>query len=75
VTWAVVFAIGFLVGFVIARWWTLVFALAFAVYIASVTEVDEVPHAWLGFLYGLFAAMGVSAGVLIRRRRPSRRGS
>jgi hypothetical protein len=38
-----------------------------AVYIAIESNVDEVPPWFLGVLYGLFGAVGIAAGVLLRR--------
>jgi hypothetical protein len=74
VIWAVVLLGGFLVGFAIARWWTLIAALAFGIYITAVTDVDEVPHVVLGLMYAAFAAIGIAVGVAARRGRTRRTG-
>jgi hypothetical protein len=51
----------------VARWWALIAPAAFAIYIAIVSEVDEVPPWFLGALYGIVGAAGVAAGILLRR--------
>ena len=61
-------AAGLVIGFVVGRWWVLSVPAALSVYVAAVSEVDEVPPWFLGVLYGLLGAAGVVAGVLIRRR-------
>jgi hypothetical protein len=73
VTWAIFTAAGFLAGYAIARWWTLVAALAFGIYVATSTGVDEVPPALLGLFYATFAAVGIAAGVFVRRNARSSR--
>jgi len=52
---------------VVGRWWALLAPVAFAIYIALESGVDEVPPWFLGVLYGLIGAAGVVAGVWVRR--------
>lgn len=73
--WIVVFALGALIGFVIGRWWALVAALALAVYVALESQVDEVSPGLLASIYGVIAAAGISAGIVIRHRFTPPQGS
>jgi hypothetical protein len=61
---------GLVVGLVVGRWWALVVPAGFGVYIALVSKV-EVPPVLLGAVYAAISALGVAAGVFLRRRRPS----
>ena len=63
---AVVVVLGFALGLAIGRWWTLIAAIAAWIWIWSSTGVDEVPHWFLGLLYGGAAAIGIAAGVALR---------
>ena len=63
--------VGFVIGFIVARWFALVAPAAFGVYIAVASGVDEVPPWFLGLLYGVVAALAVAGGVLVRRRLAS----
>ena len=63
---AVVVVLGFALGLAIGRWWTLIAAIAAWIWIWSTTGVDEVPHWFLGLLYGGAAAIGIAAGVALR---------
>jgi hypothetical protein len=57
---------GLIVGLIVGRWGALVAALPIGVWLALVSEV-EVPGWVLGLGYGGFAAIGIAAGVLLRR--------
>lgn len=57
---------GLIVGLIVGRWGALVAALPIGVWLALVSEV-EVPGWVLGLGYGAFAAIGIAAGVLLRR--------
>jgi hypothetical protein len=59
-------AAGFVLGFPIGRWWTLVPALGLGVWVA-LTEDAEVPGVWLGLVYGGLAALAIVAGIFARR--------
>jgi hypothetical protein len=63
--------VGFVIGFIVARWFALTAPAAFGVYVAVASEVDEVPPWVLGLLYGIVAALGVAGGVVVRRRLAS----
>ena len=65
--------VGFLVGLLVGRWPVLLLAVALGVWIAAVTEVDEVPHWFLGLAYALVAGAGLASGVWARRRSAKRR--
>jgi hypothetical protein len=56
----------FLVGFAVGRWWALAAAIAPAVWLANVQEVDA-PEWVLPVAYGALAALGICAGVATRR--------
>jgi hypothetical protein len=70
---ALLLVVGLVLGLVVARWWALIAPVAFAVYVAIESEVDELPPWLLGVLYGLVGAVGVAAGVLLRRFATQRR--
>jgi hypothetical protein len=57
---------GLIVGLIVGRWGALVAALPIGVWLALVSEV-EVPGWVLGLGYGAFAAIGIAAGVVLRR--------
>jgi hypothetical protein len=63
---AVVVTLGFALGLVIGRWWTLIAAVAVWIWIWSSTGVDEVPPWFLGLLYGGAATIGIAGGVGLR---------
>ena len=64
--WLVVLALGLVIGLILGRWWALVAALAFAVWIWATTDV-EVAHWFLGLAYGGAAAIGIAVGVALRK--------
>ncbi len=66
--WAIVFAVGLAIGLAIGRWWALLAAVAFGVYIAVESEVDEISPGALGLIYAVLGAAGIATGVVIRRR-------
>jgi hypothetical protein len=61
-----------ILGLLIGRWWALAAAAAAGVWIATVSEVDEVPGWFLGAAYGALMAAGIAGGVIIRQRLGSR---
>ena len=63
----VILAIGFVIGLAVGRWWALALAVAFAAWIWRTIGV-EIPHWLLGMFFGGFAAIGIAAGVALRRR-------
>jgi hypothetical protein len=63
----VVFAVGLLIGLVVGRWWALLAAVAWGVYVAAESEV-ELPPGVLALFDMIVAAAGIAAGVMIRRR-------
>jgi hypothetical protein len=65
-------AAGLVVGFLVARWWALLAAAALGVVIALTEEV-EVAGWWLGLAYSGLAALGIVAGIVLRRL--ARRGT
>jgi hypothetical protein len=59
---------GLILGLAVGRWWTLVAAAGIGVWIAVVSEVDEVPPWFLGAAYAVLAASGIAVGVAVRKR-------
>jgi hypothetical protein len=59
---------------VIGRWWALVGALGLALWVFLTWDDLEVPRSFLAAAYGAIAAVGIAAGVLLRRvgGRPGR---
>jgi hypothetical protein len=57
---------GLVLGLIVGRWWALLAAAGLGVWIALTEEVD-VDGLWLGFAYAGLAALGIIAGVLLRR--------
>ena len=58
---------GLVLGFVAGRWWASAAPLAFGVWVAAESDVDEVPPWFLGLAYALTGVLGVLAGVFLRR--------
>jgi hypothetical protein len=58
--------IGLALGTLI-RWWALLAAAAFGIWIALTTSVDEVPEWLLGLGYALLISCGIAVGVAARR--------
>jgi hypothetical protein len=58
---------GVIVGLAVGRWWALSVAAAVGIWIGFTTKV-EVGGLFLGTMYGLLAAAGITLGVLLRRR-------
>ena len=67
VIWLIIIGIGFLIGLAIGRWWALAVAVALGIWIGVETDIDEVPHWFLGLAYGAIAALGIAAGIAARR--------
>jgi hypothetical protein len=63
---------GFVFGSVVGRWWAVLAAVAVGVWIALSTEIEAVPGWYLGLVYSGLSAVGISVGVLLRRRLVSR---
>lgn len=59
---------GLILGLGLGRWWTLVAAAGIGVWIAAVSEVDEVPPWFLAAAYALLAASGIAVGTVVRKR-------
>ena len=57
---------GFILGVLVARWWALAPALAFAVWVAIASEV-EVPGWLLGLMYGATGCASIASGIAVRR--------
>jgi hypothetical protein len=49
---------GFMIGFLAGRWWVALAPVAFRVWIATATDVDEAPLWFLGLGYGLVGVIG-----------------
>lgn len=64
--WIVTLTTGFVIGFATGRWLTFALAAAFGVWIWRTTRV-EVPHWFLGLMYGGIAAIGITTGMTLRR--------
>jgi hypothetical protein len=56
-------------GLLIGRWWAELAALVPAIWIARVSEVDEVPPWFLGLAYGVVCFICVAGGVAARQSR------
>lgn len=65
-------AVGFAAGLLTGRWWSLLLAVALAVWAGTTAEV-EIDRTFLGAAYGLVAAAGIAFGVLLSPRRRRRR--
>lgn len=61
-------AVGLVIGVIAGRWWIVLAPIVFGVWIAATTDVDEVPHWFLGLAYGGAGVVGVLIGVFVRRR-------
>jgi hypothetical protein len=73
VLYPLIVAGGVILGLIAGRWWTLAAAVGIGVYIAVVSEVDEVPPWFLGAAYGALAASGIAVGIAARKLlRPDR---
>ena len=56
-------------GMLIGRWWAVAAAVAPALWIAQVSEVDEVPPSFLGCAYGVVSVICIAGGVAARQSR------
>lgn len=65
--YAILVAGGVVLGFAVGRWWALAAPGAFAVWVATASEV-EVPGWYLALGYGLLAGAAVVFGVLARKK-------
>lgn len=59
---------GLILGLIAGRWWMLGAALGLGLWIAIISEVDEVSPWFLGFAYGALAAARITVGVVVRQR-------
>jgi hypothetical protein len=66
VTYVAAIAVGLALG-TIFRWWALVAAAAFGLWVSLTTGVDEVPEWLLGAGYALLVCLGVALGIGARR--------
>jgi hypothetical protein len=64
---------GLILGLAVGRWWTLLAAAGIGVWVAVVSEVDEVPPWFLGAAYAAVAAVAIAVGSVIRTRTHLRR--
>jgi hypothetical protein len=64
---------GLVIGLLAGRWWIVFAPVAFGAWVATATEVDEVPPWFLGLAYGLAAVIGAVVGVYVRRVAVRRR--
>ena len=64
----IVVVAGLILGLAVGRWWTLIAAAGIGVWIAIVSEVNEVPPWFLGAAYAGLAASGIVVGVVVRKR-------
>lgn len=55
-------------GLLVGRWWIVLAPLAFGVWVAAASDVDEVPPWFLGLAYALAGGIAAVVGVFIRRR-------
>ena len=62
----VLVAAGFALGLIVARWWALTAAAVVGV-LAALFEEIELEGWFLGLVYAVLAAIGISIGILIRR--------
>jgi hypothetical protein len=58
---------GLVLGLVFGRWWTLGAAAVAGIWVALVSEVDEVPGWYLGLGYAVLMAVGIAVGVVTRK--------
>ena len=59
-------AAGFALGLIVGRWWALTAAAAVGV-LAAVFEEIELEGWFLGLMYAVLTAIGISLGILTRR--------
>jgi hypothetical protein len=57
---------GFVLGLILGRWWALIAAAVVGV-LAALFEEIELEGWFLGLLYAVLAAIGISIGILTRR--------
>jgi hypothetical protein len=67
VVYLILIAVGAALGLVIGRWWTIAAAVVPGVWVATVTDVDEVPPWFLGVGYAGLFAIGAAVGVALRK--------
>jgi len=60
---------GLILGLAVGRWWTLVAAAGIGIWVATVSEVDEVPPWFLGAAYAALAAFAIAVGIVVRKKR------
>ena len=59
-------AAGFVLGLIVGRWWALTAAAVVGV-LAAVFEEIELEGWFLGLMYAVLTAIGISIGILTRR--------
>jgi hypothetical protein len=64
---AVLVVLPLVLGFAIGRWWTLIAAIAFGVWVGAEVEFDGQTDWAAGLFAGLVTGGSVSLGVLLRR--------
>jgi hypothetical protein len=63
----VLLAGGFVLGLVLGRWWALLASAALGLWV-GLTEEVEVSGSYLGLVYAAISGLGITLGVLLRRR-------
>ena len=69
----ILFVPGLIIGLLVGRWWALLAAVAFGVWVGLVTEV-EVGGLFLGTVYAVISGAGIVAGVGLRKWMRRHRG-
>ena len=69
VAYAVLALISVVWGLLIGRWWAVAAAVVPALWIAQISEVDEVPPWFLGCAYGVLSVICIAGGVAARQSR------
>jgi hypothetical protein len=62
----VLIAVGLILGLLVGRWWALIAAIGFGVWVTVRSEV-EVPGWFLGLWYGAIGCVAIGTGIGVRR--------